>query len=211
MLVKLFTSVTGERCVNVGSKSVRRLKLFRFPRLLGWARFHSTCHSGISRNLWSKPGLEMCRITVTSTSSSTSSLFCTDEMWTRVISVNWRTTPKTGNEIRHFRQPPSGQPIRTEDVTEFVGCSCTWLMKTNFDMVMTHGDAHQIGPTDEQLLKERSLACQDSGLLTFRTISFTFSGRVWTLLWREHYYCIVPVETVVNIICPVDFSEYSVN
>ena len=37
VLVKLFTtsSVTGERCVNVGSKSVRRLKLFRFSRLLG--------------------------------------------------------------------------------------------------------------------------------------------------------------------------------
>ena len=86
-------------------------------------------------------------------------------------------------------------------------------MKTNFDMV-TDGDAHQIWPTDEQLLKERSLACQDCQVFVdFPNYQFHFwwAGVNILLLWREHYYCIVPVETVVNIICPVDFSEYSVN
>ena len=125
LVVKLFTSMTGERCVNVGSKSVRRLKLSRFPRLLGWARFHPTCHSGISMNLWCKSGLGMCSNRITVTSSSTSSETATDEMWTR---VNWRITPKTGNKIHHFRQPPSGQPKMWGSS---LACSWTWLIPTD--------------------------------------------------------------------------------
>ena len=125
-------------------------------------------------------------------------------MWIR---VNWRTTPKTGNEIRHFRQPPSGQPKMWRSS---LACSWTWLMKTNFDRVMLTRSGQQTSSC-----WRRSLACQDSGLLTFRTISFTFGGSVWTYYYRRRIIIVAWTlllycgNSYVNIICPV--SEYSVN
>ena len=179
----VFATGGGERCVNMDSKSVRRLKLSRFPWFLGWAQFQSTCHRGLSRNLWSKLGPGMCRITVTATCSG----FCPAEMCC-VTRVNWLTTPKTGNEIRHSRQPPSGQP---NIWGSSLACSWTWLMETNFGrVIMIRNKCSLIWyySSGQQLQNERSLS-RYSGLLIFKlsvSLSVAVCGEhivivAWTL------------------------------
>ena len=171
------------------SKSVRRLKLSRFPWFLGWARFQSTCHSGLSRNLWSKLGPGMCRITVTATSS----VFCPAEMCC-VTRVNWLTTPKTGNKIRHSCQPPSGQP---NIWGSSLACSWTWLMETNFGRVIVIRNKSNLiwcyssWPT----VAEGEKLVKIQWFVDFQTISFTFGRRVWT-----YRYCWTLAPCCVNII-----------
>ena len=186
VLVKLFaTSIelvfaTGERCVNMDSKSVRRLKLSRFPWFLGWAWFQSTCHSGLSRNLWSKlgPGMWMCRITVTG--------FCPAEMCC-VTRVNWLTTPKTGNEIHNSRQPPSGQP---NIWGSSLACSwtCGWGKLTLAGWSWSGTNPTWFGVTHLANSCRRREACQDTWFVDFPNYQFHFRSACVniSLLLLEH-------------------------
>ena len=125
------------------SRSVRGLKLSRFPWFLGWARFQSTCHSGLSRNLWSKLGPGMCRITV------------------NVLCYSSKLTDNTENEQRNSPLPSA--PIwTTEHLREFAGLFMDlWLRETNFGRVIMIGNKSNLiwcYSSGQQLQNERSLS-----------------------------------------------------
>ena len=204
MLVKLFTtsSVTGERCVNVGSKSVRRLKLFGFQgswverdfTQLVTAVFQGICEANPD---WKCVGLQLLRPVL---------------HWWNVDSSNFsKLTDNTENGQRNSPLPSA--PIRTTDSNRRCG-RVRWPVHVPgwWKLTLIWWCSPDLA-NRRTVAEGEKLSLSRQWFVDFPNYQFHFwwPGVNILLLWREHYYCIVPVETVVNIICPVDFSEYSVN
>ena len=138
----------------------------------------------------------MCRITVTHFDTYQPVLPCRN-----VLCYSSKLTDNTENGQLNSPLPsaPSGQ----QNIWgSSLACSWTWLMENNFGrVIMIRNKCNLIWcySSGQQLQNERRLS-RYSGLLTFRTISFTFVRHVWTYRYCcsnisavlcEHYCCIV--------------------